>query len=396
MNRKLPAIAGIALAALLLHGCPWEDPFAEYRGVNLIEDRGLSVDSFSHAYMDGSDPAAKYEYVQVSPPLTEAEYGTADGLPAGAAETIRRLEAVNLFPNGDFEASTAGAPPDLWDITLPPPPAIEPSTFTVDDTGHIIGKSVDFSIAGTQAAVLDLDTHLLDSFAQPATYFMSLQFIRSLPTMEITFDYGDDSTTSYLEVQNVPWVIGSRDDDQTPIETLPTEGDPILGKVTTFVASETNSNYFYVGSPQGASGQSGFLDNIRMGRLDGTPHVAVQIALQNPAGELPLVAPSFYRVSAWVKSEIDDQITPSENGHNRFRAEQIVLGMNDQLAFFSKEEVGWTSGTWQFVSADFELTENALANDPPMQVRLSVIHPNSPVVGSILIADPRVEIASYE
>jgi hypothetical protein len=385
-------LALVLAAPLILAGCPWDDPFPEYRDVNLIEDRGLSVDSFSHAYMDGTDPATMFEYVRVSAALTEAEYGTAAGLPSGVAATIRRLEAVNLFPNGDFEASVAGLPPADWDVTLPAPPTAVPATFVVDDTNQITGRSVEFAVAGAQAAVLDLDIFLLDGFAEPATYFLSLQYIRQSATNVMTFDYGDDATTSYLVEQNVPWTVDGRTDGETPVETLPTSGDPLLNKATTFAASGTGVNYFYVGSPQTAPGQGGYLDNIRLGRLDKVPHVAVPVSLENADGELPLVR-GFYRVSIWVKSEIADQVTPRPDGQNRFRAGQIVLGVNDSLKLFTKEEVGWTADTWQLVSAVFKLETEDLANDPPMQVRLSVVHPDSPVVGSVLIADPRVEIA---
>ena len=379
---------------LTLTGCRWRDPFPEYQGVNLIESRGLSVDSFTHAYMDGSDPASMFEYVHVSS-VTAAEYGNTAGLPSGVEDTIRRLEAVNLFPDGDFEQSMAGLAPINWDIdSAVTPPKVDPATFTVDGSGKINGNSVEFSVAGFQAGVLDLDTHLLDGLVEPAIYFLNLQFIRSSPAMFITFDYGDDDSTTYLD--NRTWIIQSRTDGETPVETLPTAGDPLLDLVTEFPASGTGNNYFYVGSPQSAPGQAGYVDNIRIGRLDPTPHVAAHIAAANDDGSLPLVT-STYRLSVYVKSEIADQVTPSANGHNRFRAGQIALGFNSaNFILFTQDEVGWTTDTWQLVSADFELDDEDLTGDPPLQVRLTVIHPDSPVIGSVLIADPRLELASSE
>ena len=375
----------VITSAILLVQCRWVDPFAEYSGVDLIGDRGFSVDSFTHAYMDGTDPATSFEYVRVTP-VTAAEYGATTGLPAEHHATIRRLEAVNLFPDGDFEASTAGLPPIHW--TTSPFPN-EPTDFTVDAGGVIQGNSVHFDVAGEAAAVVHLDTSALDGFVEPAVYFVSLQFVRSAPVMRMTFDYGDDATTSHLA--NRSWVIDVRTD--TPLETLPTRGDPLLDKVTIFPASGTGVNYFYVGAPGGAAGQSGHLDNVRLGRLDSLPHVAIPIGLENADGELPLV-PGTYRVTLFVKSEIADQVTPSANGRNRFRAGQIVLGLNGHFLPVSRSTGGWSTTEWKEVSASFQITAAELAHDPPLQVRLTVIDPENPVVGSLLIAAPTVELVS--
>jgi hypothetical protein len=371
--------------------CSWENPFPEYQGVNLIEDRGLSVDSFAHAYV--TDPGTTFEYVRVTP-LTPAEYGSASGLPAAYHDSIRRLEAVNLFPDGDFEQSTDDTAPAFgWDIDASTaPPKVAPAEFTVqnDEAGVIQGHSVRFSAGGESAAVLDLDSHALDGFIEPAIYFLSLQFRRDSPAMEITFDYGDASTTSYLD--NQPWVIGPREAVE-PLETLPTPGDELLDKVTVFAASGTGENYFYVGSPAEAAGQAGYLDNIRMGRLDGRPHVSIPISFENANGGLPVIA-GTYRVSVYVKSEIDDQITPGADGDNRFRAGQIVIGLNKKWKRFSRGEAGWSPTAWTEVSTTFQLTAEDLAADPPAHLRLTVIDPDYPVIGSVLIAEPRLELES--
>ena len=385
-----------AAVALSLGGCRWKDPFPEYQGVNLITQRGLSVDSFSHAYMDGSDPATMFEYVRVTT-VTAAQYVSTEGLPAGLEGTIRRLEAVNLFPDGDFEASAVGSPPVNWDVdsaTLPP--ASDPAIFEVADPGPITGKALQFSTAGASAGVLHLDTFMLDGFTEPAIYFLNLQFVRENPIMTMTFDYGDDATTSYLVLDNQPWVIEPRDDGLTPVETLPTRGDRHTDIVADFKASGTGVNYFYVGSPQGAAGQAGHVDNIRVGRLDTIPHVAVEIPLAGDGDSLPLV-PGTYELSVYVKAEINDQVTPSANGRNRFRAGQIALGINaNNFELFTREEVGWTTDTWQRVSARFQVDPAHLENDPPLVGRITVIHRASPAIGSVLIAEPRLELFSTE
>lgn len=382
------------ILAISFSTCSWVDPFPEYRDVNLIENRGFDVDSFAPASMDGSDPT--FDYVGVSA-LTADEYGFTNGLPAEFHGTIRRLEAVNLFPNGDFEQSTVGSELAYWDIEPPVPPKEEPDKFEVDGSGVINGKSVEFETSGNEAAVLDLDAHALDTFVEPATYFLSLQFVRSSPDTRITFDYGfeyDDEgdVVSGTYLDNQSWVVTSRENG-TPVETLPTPGDDLLNKITVFASSGTGRNHFYVGSPLGSSPQKGHLDNIRLGRLDSLPHVAVSLNRDGTGTELPLIA-GTYRVSVYVKSEIDDQVTPGANGANRFRAEQIVLGLNRQRTRITRADAGWSSTEWTQVSATFQLDEAALAEDPAVRVRLTVIHPDNPVVGSVLIAEPRLELVT--
>lgn len=401
----------IAVATAVFAACQWEDPFPEYSGINLIEDRGLNVDSFAADHMDGSDPTT-FEYVQITTP---ADFGTTTGLPSGAETTIRRLEAVNLFPDGDFEASVVGAwgAPEVlvnWDAdSSVEPPAEDPTTFEVVADGPISGQALLFETSGRKAGTLDLDARALDLFSQGGNYFISFQFVRDDPTMSITLDYGDASTGSFLAADNRSWTIDSRGEDDeeedeeeegegngaTPVETVPTPGDANLDIVTDFYASDTTTNFFYVGSPQSADAQKGHLDNVRLGRFDPYPHVSIDIPLENANGTLPLIA-SQYRVALYVKSEVADQVTPSENGKNRFRAGQLVVGINDELELVTRDDWGWDADTWVEVSLVFQLEFEDLTNDPPMMLRLGILHEDSLVIGSVLIANPRVELLSQE
>jgi hypothetical protein len=121
----------------------------------------------------------------------------------------------------------------------------------------------------------------------------------------------------------------------------------------------------------------------------------LDIALDNSSGDLPLVE-SQYEFSVWVKSEIDSEVTPAAGGLNRFRAGQIVLGINDDFALITQADAEWDTTTWTQVSATFQLSQEDLLVDPPMVVRLAITHPDSLVIGSVLIADPVVELASRE
>ena len=374
-------------------GCTLNDALSEYTGVDLIADRGGSVDSLVPAHVDGSDPVVPFEYLGLTA-LGATEYGSTSGLPAEAVPTIRRLEARNLVPDGDFEQSTAGSAPLNWDIdSTTAPPQIDPGDFTVAASGVIQGNSVHFETGGDSAAVLDLDAHALDGFVEPGTYFLSLQFVRDFPVSEMTFGYGDGAGATYL--YNQPWVIPARRDGLTPLETLPPPGDPLLDNVTVFsaIGVDPASDFLYVGSPIGASGQQGHLDNVRLGRLDPLPHLAVPIALQNGDGSLPLLA-GTYRVSVWVKSEIDDQVTPAANGRNRFRAGQIVLGINDRFELFRRSDVEWSASEWKQLSAEFQIDAAELSDASPLRAQLTVIHPERPRIGSVLIAGLRVQLVT--
>ena len=258
------------------------------------------------------------------------------------------------------------------------------------DSGGIQGNSVRYEfITGDQSAALDLDAHALDGFIQPAVYFLSLQFRRDLPQRVITFDYGSATDQTWLDNQR--WEIVARSDGTTPVETLPTPGDELLNKITVFAASATASNYFYIGSPKADTpGQGGWVDNIRLGRLDTVPHAALAIPATGANGSLPLVA-GAYRFSVFVKSEVDDQVTPAPAGANRFRAGQIVLGMNDDLELVARSEGGWSTDEWALVSAVFHLEASELDS---ATLRLTVIHPDRPVIGSVLIAAPTLELVS--
>ncbi|MFW6288973.1 MAG: hypothetical protein ACOC2Q_04255, partial [Spirochaetota bacterium] len=122
----------VLTSAFFLVGCDFQDPFVEYRGVNLIEARGFTIDDFSEAYGDGSDPIATPDYILLEAP---GSYGGTNGLPDTTFTTldsIRSLEVINLVPNGDFEESDEDdEPPSPWLAGLPDG-VLEPSRFKIE------------------------------------------------------------------------------------------------------------------------------------------------------------------------------------------------------------------------------------------------------------------------
>ncbi|RKX84217.1 MAG: hypothetical protein DRP57_06375, partial [Spirochaetes bacterium] len=93
-------IAVLFLSALSLSTCKQTDLFSEYRGTNLLD--GIP---FTTWVPDQTGPYMNYE----------EESGTGCEPPSDhPGEEVYRLEIKNLIPNGDFEATTAGAAPLGW------------------------------------------------------------------------------------------------------------------------------------------------------------------------------------------------------------------------------------------------------------------------------------------
>lgn len=387
MNLRSFAVVGLSIFVL---GCDWVDPFPEYRGVNLIAEQGLTVDGFSEAYTDGSDPLTTFDFVAIATP-TPAEYGGTSGLPAGSQSTIRRLEVVNLVADGDFEAQPIVGPPNPaanW-ITAGSGGVAAPGAFDVVDSGDpAMGQWVSFSIAPSQGALYDLDNDLpAGTWAENAKYFFLMDFQRQSDTTVITVAYGSNARIAYAE----PWLSPGPDDDSTPVvESFPEIENGSAARTTRFAAIAPTNNFFFVGSPTITASQVGFADNLRIGRIDNMPHLSLALEAAPTTG-LPLVA-GAYSFSVYVKAEIDAQVTPVTG--NAFRPDQIVLGANDRFQRFTAGEIGWSQNQWVEVSATVELREDELGNTPALRLQLTVIDQQFPAVGRILFAAPSLTLGT--
>lgn len=384
---QLRSILTATLLAFTLSACEWEDPFPDYRGVNLITNRGYSVDDFAEAYGNGDDPASTGDYITLSEP---GAYGSLDGLPDDSAETIatiRSLEVVNLIPNGDFEA---GVSP--WITTGFTGGASPPSEFTVESAGVLIGSYVSFDVSANQGAAIDLDASMTIPIVDGGRYFAQALIQRSESRTDITFDYGDDATTSYNYLNSVSWrSIGPDDGSQPAPEALPDPTVDYRDLGMQFTVTET-PNYFYLGSPRSALSQSGYLDNVRIGRLDNRPVLELPIPLETATG-LPLPT-GRYTFSVYVKSEVSSEVTPGRP--NRFRAGQIAIGANGFRTLFTQEEYGWTDSTWVRLEQVVEVRPDDALEGRPLRLQLSVVDTARPAVGSILIARPELSLGSPE
>ena len=376
----------VLFAILVISGCNYEDPFAEYRGVNLLADRGLTAASFTPTTATGDNPAT---YLNYDSTLAANEYGATTGLRDGAESSIHRLENLNLMADGDFELTGDGALPAGW--TERGSAMLRGTSGTA---GDIAGQSVGFATgpgATDDYIIYDL-TGLADGFVSNATYFFQVDFIRESGTTDVAFDYGngsDASNESYLSPPGTAWL--SEGSGGTPVvETMPTPGVAGLDVVNTFWSSSRPSDLFYVGTAVTNRICSGVLDNLRVGRVD--TEAAVSLELGDAAeDQLPLPV-GTYTFSVYVKSEIDDQVTPSANGLNRYRGNQICLGVNGHQTVISRAEGGWDDATWTRVSRLVELSEEEVAEGSVITLEISVSHQGQNAVGSVLIADPWFEL----
>ena len=355
--------------------------------MNLLEARGVTLASSSAGYLD-SGVATTFAYIELTE-LAPAGYGSDVGLPSGA--TVYRLETLNLLPDGDFEASTVGVPPDGWDLIG------SPSEFRVLDApmdpAFGTGSYLSFNVGapGTGGRI-NLD-NLHYSIVGNATYHIQFEVIRRSDAAELLLDYGNDdpiSPVSYLTLflGSAAWYF--RQDGEPPVlERFPGVKD-LFDRSPLFYSSPTGPDFLYVGSPTQSQGSNGFADNIRIGRLDNLPHWRLPVAAEHD-GALDLV-PGRYRFRLFVKSEIDAQVTPAPAGLNRFRSDQITIGIDNSFRTYAGADYSISSGGWTEIISSFRLTTADLAGAPTIAIQITPSGLDSPAVGSILIAAPRLEL----
>ena len=380
----------LLLLSLTLVSCDFADPFAEYRSEDILTSRGMTLAMWGPGYLPGTMPTNGFPYISLEV-LAPAEYGTAQGLPDGA--DVYRLELLNLLPDGDFERAVpdAGNRPPFWELVENPTP------FYVahdDNPGFGTGNYLDFTVSTGALGRIDLGEHLKDELVGGGIYHIQFETIRRSTTAYLAFDYGDEppetsDRVSYLEVDNLEWEFDTEGKPDTPKERFP--GTGLFERPGTFYASDSGTGFFYVGSPRiGVRASSGYLDNVRIGRVDILPHWALILSSDTETG-LPLV-PGRYRFRIFVKSEIDSQVTPSPDGLNRFRSKQISIGANNSFVTISAAEAEWNAGRWVEVIREFELSPADVTRSPALAIQITPSSIDTPAVGSILISSPVLEL----
>jgi hypothetical protein len=293
---------------------------------------------------------------------------------------------LNLLPNGDFETTGLATVPAGWEEK-------NDALFRAsNDQDLLTGRSIEFEVGGIKAAIIDLNSYLLDSFADQAVYYFLVDFVRSDPETVIMFDYGDSELdVTYLPIPGL-WRSDGMPGMTLAAETMPTPGIGNLDVVNLFASSNTGDDRFYVGSPLTMPASVGWLDNLRIGRAHTDPQVVLTI---HPATGDQLTLPTgIYTFSVYVKSEIDDQVTPSANGLNRYRAGQLCIGAGTDHEIVTQAEGGWSSDRWIRVSrlVTLEEPEPDTEEGSLPTLKFSVSHQGHFAVGSLLIAAPSLEL----
>ena len=373
---RIKAIALSLLAASVLISCTAVNQFPEYVGVDILASRGLTLDgpSGADAYLLGATPAFDYIDLQM---LNPAEYGTAP--PDGT--DVYRLEVPTLLPGGDFEAGIGA-----W-ATSPGPTPPAPTAFALASAGDMPdGDYLSFDMSPNAWGRLDLSA-FSDGFVPDATYHVQFDTKRTTSDISLVYDYGDDTTESYLNTQNKSWEFEPTETGAVIVESFP--GNDAFDRPSTFAAATEGTDYFYVGTPAGSPPLStGFVDNLRFGRVDVLPHRVLSITETDVAG-LALVA-GRYEFSLYVKSEIAGEITPTSP--DNYRSGQVTIGINDEFTTFTRAVEQWDDSTWVQVSVTFDLLGSDIASATPLRIQITPSSNQTPSIGSVLITAPRLEL----
>ncbi len=361
-----------------LVGCDLGDPLGEYRGVNLLDSRGIAIEDSGPGYLPGPLPDG-FDYIKLEE-LTAAEYGT----PPPVDANVFRLELANLLPDGDFEEGAVGALPPRWESSGG---TVEVSNEATSDFGT--GNQLSFAVGSPgNWGRIDLDQYLLDGLVGTGVYHIQFEVLRRATDAQIILDFGSDEAAgqSYLRLNGAEWVFPT-DGSEPRVETFPRRDDSDFDRPGAFYANIAGTGFLYVGSPYPSGPSDGYIDNVRIGRTDVMPHWAVELPTVAEAG-LDLV-PGTYRFRAYVKSEIADEVSPASP--NRFRSGAISVGANNDFASFRAEVHEWTSTEWVEIVHEFELKATDLEAGLVLQLTPSAL--DMPSVGSVLIAAPTLELA---
>lgn len=390
-----------AISLFLLAGVFWSckeaDLFPEYRGVNIISQRGLGMDSW------GTRRSEEY-YINFEHP-EEGEALDTDGLPDGAAAAdIYRVEIPNLMPNGDFEASTPGTIPSEWVSDGGTPAAgtdfyyetFTESAYTDADPGQVInGTSFYYNISSDKTIQVRYDlANLLDGFVDGSSYTLRFD-IRA--TRETIFEH-NDGTTSYM---NIPWILERS-------ETLDVREFPSELLDPQFTAEEGGSNYLAIGTFDEDSRrlQDAYMDNIRIVRNNIRNDIYLLVPLEDSdTGGLELLDGS-YKFSVFVKND-PTNTTGSAPEANRMPASGVSLGISlrdgdDTKDFiipeaFHPDDEGadWSNWTELTAYADVRLSQVDSSEEVFLELTITPNDTSAAGIkqdaGSILIVRPWLE-----
>ncbi len=396
-----------SLGVLTVSGCRQiTDFFSEYRGVNLIAGADFSHEEWELVGRQvGADALTNLDsYIAVSE-VSGAAASTEDA-PAGAeAASIRRIEILNLLPDGDFDSGDTSA----WDpVPLGPTP---PST-SIESSGSyaINGNSLRYTTGSGESYLrrrIDGTSGLADAVSgvlPGRSYTLRFDLITTVNTV---FGHNNGTDTDYKT-----WVLPTASQEATLYDF-----GEIASPAPALELLSSGNQYFSINVPnaEDRNFHDGSIDNVRITRDDIAPALRAAIPVaDNQYGDLPFVN-GEYSFTVYVRTDpthTNETADASDNVPNRFPARQVTLRMGvirEESARVNSMEVSvhtdpqeaednWQS--WTAVSVQgFLQVDDADLSGEPLSILLSV-SPNdtigafSAAPGSLLIAEPTLELVS--
>lgn len=377
MKRLLFFLLSAAAVLIFLYSCAIFDYFSGYAGKNLISHTTLSTWSTSH-----DAPYMGYESVSA------AIAGTT-GLPDSSAQ-IYRIENKNLFPDGDFEASTAGVAPGSagWSITA--------GTYLVraETFPHPLnGNALYFDLDANEYISFDLN-QLLDSAAIYNSYVIRFS-ISGSSTSDMTFVIEDASTTNITTYSSSIPAANTAYSFPEDFSTIPQ---------TEFIIHSDDTEFFRINSSTSTLLPEGYIDNIRVVKSDQKQSLSVLLPFtdEDRIDSLELVS-GWYRFSIYVKAD------PGAGTSNRFDSSAVTLTIeaidDDNLAgssysesFRAEDYSSFSTWTQVYIDANLQIDEPAAADGNVIRLTFC---PSCSLgaalgfdAGSILISNPSLQYSS--
>ncbi|AFG38643.1 hypothetical protein [Spirochaeta africana] len=410
----LAVLFPLAFAAL---ACDFGDPFAEYRGVNLLpteaQEFSFTGDQTDWAWQpyvydptaDADDPATEnvglvLDALDPGDPrahLLVFEDAAADGGPGAA-----RLEIPNLMPNGDFEATADGAVPADWN----------PDGFNEFEVQEIPGANyqINQKVLRIQSDnISDAATFQLTNLAGSRPPNGSRLFIRyrirssGSPTNRLQLRNSDDSAQQILNAGGLPA-------SESPLEfpadyfAIDIAGTSIS---STFAVSADLGDAPILALPAGILADQGTLmdaaiDDLRIGRSDTGSYIHTQVPLSAADGQRLLSG--TYRLSLEVRRDPTADLNDVNKTANRFPAPRIAAEVFPAGSSFGLNPVGrklpdWEdAGEWtrlSFTFSNLQIPQGIDDEDPAIEIRIyandNSNEERTSDIGSILIRRPRLE-----
>ncbi len=357
--------------------CINPDYFTAYTDKNLAAHKLLSSWStgLSTTYMN-------YEAV------SSATAGTT-GLPDQTA-LIYRLETLNLFPDGDFEATAAGSIPSGWSETG--------GTHEVRDSGHnLSGKALYFSEVANEYLTFSLN-NLSDGAAANSSYVFRYN-LEGAATGPYYFEI-EDTSAGGTKSQYKPNIPVKNKGYEVPVDFNEVP-------LTSFLIHSSDSEVFRINFAEADKGQPqiGYIDDFRVVRSDQNHTLTTSLPYEDSGrvDGLTLIS-GTYRFSVYVKA---DPAVATTN--NSFDSGAVTLklealdpdGSGGSIYYQSFSAEDYSSfADWTLLYVDAELQINIPEDTTDAVIRLAV----SPCdctggamtvdSGSILISNPGLEFSA--